>query len=378
MPEPAGEQPSNWFTRLYNHVDRRVASAALALAHAMPHSVLGVALAFFGALLIWIGPKPAVMLANPLNGLECISPALGRWLNLDCGLAPRILGAGWTSLLNLAAWLVAFILLWVAVWFVARVFISLSSRMLGSDLVRIRDPGDVPRKVLIMGLSPVDPDRAVAEAARWASDPGLYAGPAGPWKARVGAETRAEAAGWQQAARMILAHSAGDRLKVVYVLPSAQTAHLVPAFKAFVETLFGRTIDLRQVTGGDGRPFADESEHGARRQSYDNYRYLREGLLRAVDLAKADFRAEGRGRLWDNQICVDATAGSKLFSIAAAVVAFDRGIDLGYVVASGPNPDEGMVKLYDPRIEFFSAVTNRLVQSTTAAGGSVVAGKLPR
>ncbi len=80
-------------------------------------------------------------------------------------------------------------------------------------------------------------------------------------------------------------------------------------------------------------------------------------------MAKADFRKEHRRRLWDNEICVDATAGFKLFSIAAAVASFDRNIVLGYVVSGGPNPDEGMVKLYDPRLDFLQAVTKKVLES---------------
>jgi hypothetical protein len=264
-------------------------------------------------------------------------------------------------------WLVSLMLILVLVWLVARVFVSLSSRILASDLVRIKDQTDVPRKVLIMGLSaPPDADKAIEEAEFWSKDPGLYAGPAAQWREKAGAGAHAIAGGWQQAARMIWAHLAGNKLKTIYVLPSAETADLLPKFKTYLETLFGRPLSIRPVTGKDGQAYQDTTEEGARRRSYDNYSYLRDGLIRSVEIAKEEFEKmeAGGGRLWDNEICVDATAGFKLLSIAAAVVAFDRNIVLGYVVSGGgPNPDEGIVKLYDARIDFLPAVTNRITQT---------------
>jgi hypothetical protein len=355
--------------RQFFEIDDRVNNVARRVANWLPWRLLSIALALTGSLLIWIAPKPAAMVANLFNGIDCAAPEVGKWLALDCVHAPAF--GGWWGIFHLILWFVVFIILCVLVWLVARTFVSLSSRILASDLVRITEPGDIPRKVLVLGLSPLpngaDPDKAIAEAAEWAKDPDCYAGPAGEWRKKAGSDAHAAAGGWQQAARMVRAHLAGGKLKTIYILPSAETMALLPKFQEYLDTLFGRQLAVRPVRNEDGTVFEDTTEEGERRQSYDNYTYLRDGLIRAVEMAKQEYRKEQRGRrLWDNEICVDATAGFKLFSIAAAVVTFDRNIVLGYVVSGGPNPDEGMVKLYDPRLDFLQAVTKKVAETRPA------------
>jgi hypothetical protein len=350
-------------------VDERLSRFGRAAAKTMPLGFLSIALIVIGSLLIWLGPKPATMVTLLFNGLDCLSPAVGRWLGLSCAQAPP-----WYGVLSLrtyagvAIWFGLLLLITAAIWVLGRMFVSISSRIVHSDLVRIRT--GIARKVLIMGLSPADPARAIKEAQDWAAQPGLYAGPAPAWKVAraqrgIDVATPAAAGGWQQAARMMQAHLAEGRLLRTYVLPSHETKDLLGPFKAYLETVFGRTLDIRPVVGEDGGLHADSAAPVEREQrSYD---FLRDGLGRAVDLAKQDAAREGIGRLADSDICIDATAGFKLFSIAAAVVTFDRNIVLGYVVTGGGgmiNPDEGVVKLYDPRIEFLSAVRNKVVQSS--------------
>ena len=76
-----------------------------------------------------------------------------------------------------------------------------------------------------------------------------------------------------------------------------------------------------------------------------------------------------RDRRGEAAIRTASTAGFKLLSIAAAVVTLDRNILLGYVVTGGAdNPEEGVVKLYDPRIEFLGAARNQLAQRSLQGG----------
>jgi hypothetical protein len=155
-----------------------------------------------------------------------------------------------------------------------------------------------------------------------------------------------------------------NRLRKILVLPSSETKHLIDDFRRYVEALFGNSFDLEPVTGHDGKPFADLGKSKEQeRRSYDNYDYLRDGLRRAVDMARNNVR-----HLADRDICIDATPGFKLFSIAAAVVTLDRNIWLGYVVTHGGHPEEGVVKLFDPRFEFAAAARDKIAQRLSQGG----------
>lgn len=354
-------RPAGWVSALYNAADRLTQKLARAAAYRLPWQLLSIVLAMVGSLLIWIGPKPAMLMVIPFNGLDCWDPMLGKWLGLNCAAAPKLAGLGWYRIAAYAAaWFGWLMVLFGLVWLVARVFVSLSSRIVMSDLERVER--GIAREILIMGLSHLEnPDKAVEEAREWSKDPAAYAGPAAAWREKAGSSARAVAAGWQQGARMVHAHLAGDKLATIYVLPSFESEGSLPRFRTYLETLFGRPLDVRPVTAEDGTPFRDPHEQGPRGQSYENYTYLRDGLRRAVVLARENVGREKRRRLRDSEICIDATAGFKLFSIAAAVAAFDRNVLLGYVVTGGgPNVEEGVVKLYDPRIDFLPAVTRRV------------------
>jgi hypothetical protein len=362
----AAERPASAFAR----VDGALYRLARAVARVLPARILTIALIAIGSLLIWLGAKPVAMLTLLFNGIDCRFPSLGKWLSLSCAQAPTWHGFSLLTAGLIAAWLALYALIWVAIWLLGRLFVGFSSRIVLSDLVRIKT--GIPRKVLIMGLSAADAELAIAEAQEWSAQAAVYAGGAAAWKlerAKRGSDPAVSAAagGWQQAARMVQAHLAGSALMRIYVLPSYETKSALASFRTYLETLFGRTFDVRAVTDEGGEPFADRSEASAReRQSYDNYLYLRDGLWRAVEQAKQDSVKQREGRLSDSDICIDATAGFKLLSIAAAVVTFDRNIVLGYVVTGGGrtiNPEEGVVKLFDPRIEFVSAARNKVLQS---------------
>jgi hypothetical protein len=327
--------------------------------------VLPYLLIAIGSALIWSASQAASQTTRALNGFVCAVPGLDGWSLLNCAQALRLGAAGW---------LVLYVVFLVGLsWLLGRLFVSFSSRIVLSWLDRV-EPGDIPCKVVIVGLSSLPPgatsEQAIAEARQWTERWRLYAGPAAQWKkekAAAGEPSPARAGGWQQAARMIAVHLAAGRLEKIYVLPSGETLRLFEDFKTYLETLFATRLDIRLVAGADGKPFEDATAPAGRGRSYDNYTYLRDGLAQAVAMAKHDLP-----RLRDGTICLDATAGFKLFSIAAAVVTLDRNVLLGYVVTGGggtDNAEEGVVKLYDPRIEFLGAVRNRLAQSAIQGGG---------
>jgi hypothetical protein len=322
-----------------------------------------IALFFIGAFLLLLTPRAVLMLAVPFHWIDCYFPVLGKWWGLSCAQAPQ--GTGWWNVAYLLGWFALYLMLTVVIWFLAHLFVAFSSTIVRSELVRAHD--DIARSALITGLAPADPNKAVAEAKAWADRADLYAGPADKWKEELqksglDPEKRADAGGWQQAARMVFVHRA--RLRKIFVLPSSETKHLVGEFKRYLDTLFGKSFDVEVVTGPDKDLFADQGKSNEQEsRSYDNYDYLRDGLRRAVETAR-----DRVPHLADRDICIDATPGFKLFSIAAAVVALDRNVWLGYVVSAGGHPDEGVVKLFDPRIEFVAAARDRISQRLSQGG----------
>lgn len=333
------------------HVDAGWSRRCRDFAQKAPVSLRSFALVIFSSFLIWGGPKWFDQLSKLIERLTCIRRPLGEWLGVVCTAKESAIGI-----------ILSLVFLGVAIWLVARLFGGFASVIVSStaDLVK---PHDRPSRVLIMGLSLADDEAAIDEARAWCDRWESYTGDAKTWKAANGEiAATAKAGPWQQAARMVAVHLQGGRLERIYVLPSEDSLLLFEAYRTYLQLLFRRALDVRLIEK-DGRPFADlRPGHEHRRRSYENYSYLREGLLHGVSTAKQEF-----ADLKDSDICIDATAGMKMFSIAAAVVTLDRNILLGYVVSRGrakiENSENGVVKIYDARIEPIGAVANKLRES---------------
>lgn len=333
-------------------------------AKACPDWLLPTIILFLGSLVLaWVA-LPGGIFLRFRHFIDCWSPYFGPAFTANCAEAPQWVAVPFLTILALVLMGLLYVL--------SRLFVTFSSRIVGSTL----DPVEPARPctVLIMGLSSLPPrvtaDDAIREAAAW-SDPQrrwIYAGPAKDLAQLNDTNAPLVAAGWQQAARMTAAHlsrverNPQDWLKTIYVLPSHETRPLIEPFKTYLTTLFGRPIKVELVTTEDGDEFEDQSAAAGRaRRSYDNYAYLWNGLRRAIALAR-----EKHPKIKDSDICVDATAGLKLFSIAAAVVTLDSDILLSYVVSRGGdvgNPDEGVVRLFDPRLDFLGAARRKIAQS---------------
>jgi hypothetical protein len=318
-----------WLTGAVARIDERVHRWCRNRALARSEKILPFLLIAIGAALIWSATHAASQTTRALNGMACAIPGVHDWSLLACAQALRLGGA---------AVLILYVILIVTLsWILGRLFVSFSSRIVLSWLDAV-EPGDIPCKVVVTGLSTLPPGtsavQAIAEAREWSNRWQLYAGPAAAWKkekaAGAGDAAPARAGGWQQAARMIAVHLAAGKLQKIYVLPSGETLSLFEDFRTYLETLFATKLDIEPVPGEDGSPFEDSGALEGRSRSYDNYDYLRDGLDHAVALAKRDVPG-----LRDGAICIDATAGFKLFSIAAAIVTLDRNVLLGYVVTSG-------------------------------------------
>ena len=355
----------------YVWIDDHVVEWGRDWAYRVHHRLMPIVLLAIGALMIWAVSKPLDMLMRLTNGIDCVWPTLGSWMRLSCMQAPAFRGIAWLSLAGaIVLWFLFMVLFFVLIWMLGRLFVGFSSRVLQSGLDEV-NPADVSCKVLVLGLSSLprgtSPEQAMEEARQWKERWDLYAGPAVDWRREAGRDVLACAGGWQQAARMVAVHLNSRRLRRIYVLPSGETLSLFEDFKSYLTTLFeipikrlDAPLDIRPVTANSSA-FEDTDAGEGRQRSYDNYRYVTEGLRRAIEIGENEVR-----RVRAGDICIDATAGFKLFSIAAAVATIDRNVLLGYVVTGGggiENPEEGVVKLYDARVEFIGAASRRIAQA---------------
>lgn len=223
--------------------------------------------------------------------------------------------------------------------FVARWLIAIASDIAESRATIV--PSDQVRaKALIMGLSPLPngmtAQDAMAEAATNARDWKAYTAPIA-----VGVTSRLT---WQQNARAIAHHL--SELRVVYMLPSKETIDNFDDFRAFCCTLFGRDLDIRRVTDEQGEAWRDRNVGAEHERSYENYNYIYGGMSRAIGQIKEAFHD-----ISDRDICIDVTAGQKIFSIAGGVITLNRKMYFGYVTtgAAGVNIG-GDVRIYDAQL----------------------------
>ena len=169
---------------------------------------------------------------------------------------------------------------------------------------------------------------------------------------------------WQQNLRSAWHHRAN--LKAIYVLdPSIDQFE---AFKQYMEHAFttgGHCISVIRITSSDtlNEPFVTIDGSGAEiPRTYENYDYVYQGLHRGLELIHARGDLEEilglqkekfkRDRI-DAQICVDATAGQKIFSIAASVLTLNRPLKFSYVTTKVQGEQSGGdVRFYDTNVRF--------------------------
>ena len=178
---------------------------------------------------------------------------------------------------------------------------------------------------------------------------------------------------WQQLIRAIDHNH--STLEAVYILPSTQTLLLWDGeARPFLGALFpdaligevdravdrqaaGRRLVIDLVRGRKGAPFSIERRNGSCGVDYDNYDHTRAGLEWALDQAQKDFRASrrrGAKPLKDSQICVDMTAGLKIFSVAAMIVTLNRDVRLSYV------SNDGIVSVFDAEIGLANMIKDKV------------------
>ena len=199
------------------------------------------------------------------------------------------------------------------------------------------------KKVLIMGLSNLW-DQSVVDKAMLAAEkytPDILALSSAEFNELAGDKAQYPdlfGGSWQQNVRTIFEHKAS--LRKILILPSDKSLGQFEDFKRYIGLLFGNDLELELVSLRKDRktPFALYQGSEACRD-YNNYNYVYEGLKRALLQAGL-----GEG-LAPDEISIDATAGTAIFSIAAAVITLNRKIKFVYVTT------DGHVRNYDARIE---------------------------
>ena len=239
---------------------------------------------------------------------------------------------------------------------------ALSSRArASSDPV---DPRLGARPVLIMGLSPLvkrEPEAIRADIGRaiggafGAAEVALSVRDFATFQKAAAAEGRPTptVTPWQQSIRAMWFHARPKvlperRLKRVLVLPSQQSKDQIDLFKEYVDALFRGTIEVDVVrhASGAAEPFCIRDAEGKEWRDYDRYDYVRDGLERAKDQAKAS------GTYDDADICIDTTPGQKPFSIAAAIMTLNSDVVFSYVTSALVGSERGgEVRVYDAHID---------------------------
>jgi hypothetical protein len=272
--------------------------------------------------------------------MEALAPAIrlfdGQWvepLTADTAIVPTII--------VFSAALVAFgLCLWAALVF--------GKRILASD-ARMTRTEEKPRRVLLMGLSKISPD--VEKGLLSSVEPEHLPDIARPVAAffAIPEACRPPDSLWQQNIRSMYRHL--PTLETVIILPSEESSRQFQSFKAYAERLFskakpGLKIDFVRDRLGEEGFFSIPQDEGISR-SYENYRYVLQGLLRGLEQAGYPGRTEAK------DICIDSTAGPKTFSIGAAIVTLNTEIVFSYVTtASQDKLRGGEVRFYDATVEF--------------------------
>lgn len=218
--------------------------------------------------------------------------------------------------------------------------LRLARRIVGSSAREIENSSYYHRRFLIMGLSDVS-DQELEQFPKLCADTAnpFYAD-SEIFSAAYGDPKNAPRNRWQQNVRAIHAH--GSMLRSVYILPSDKSAVQVPDFIKGVKPHYPH-IEFKQVTLPYGEEFrVSDDAYG---MDYLNYRYVHDGLKRAIRMATKD---HGAAASPDN-ICIDVTAGQKTFSIAGAIVTLNNDILLSYMT------NEGKPKFYDMSASFGGA-----------------------
>lgn len=264
----------------------------------------------------------------------------------------------------------------VAFFFVLRLTAHKAGKVIGAEVTAARADHQPPLDFLLMGYSPRDRRLSLDEMLNELKVLGADA-VAGNSKLYKDAQEQhaypsktPEGGGppivnrWQQNLRAAWHHR--KTLKAIYVLDPdkdefAELSRYLQAALPHVEMvrISAEAAPGKQFCTYDGAGLAIPS-------SYENYSYVYEGLRRGLEMVHARVHQEpGASRkkgFWalilgvetedaaDRRTCIDATAGQKVFSIAAAILTLNRPLKFSYVTTFNPGGVFGEVCFYDTRL----------------------------
>lgn len=282
---------------------------------------------------------------------------------LDTVLPPD---AGWLSYLIWGV-VIFFLFLWVAMKTARK-----AGEIVGVEVSAAFADRQAPLPFLVMGYSPreiKDPDVSALIGELMALGVETVVQPTENFESSCTTAKWAKVSPnrWQQNLRAAWHHR--DKLKAIYVLDPDRDQF--QDFKSYMDIAFGalgRNVEIHRIVSEEGSsaPFAtyDKSGRGIER-TYENYEYVYEGLNRGVEMISLRpdidqllptastfskwFGLNNRQRLIEALICVDATAGQKVFSIAAAVLTLNRALKFSYVT-TGQGKAGGHVRFYDTNV----------------------------
>jgi hypothetical protein len=238
----------------------------------------------------------------------------------------------WTSVLATAVSFVCACLLYVF----ARWSLAIVNDIADSEAFVTQVPVR-PTRALVMGLSDISERSGGIETAR--SEMDKYRDKLTEFTVVNGER----GSSWQQNLRRIAANI--DTLEAIYILPSLESDIQFDVFVEYASAIAGRPMPICRVLDVDGQPFAWTDEEGRRWQDYESYNYVYSGIRRAIEQARADLPG-----LTNEEICMDVTAGQKIFSIASGIATLNNGLVFSYVTSQGA--DIGKVQFYDVKVTF--------------------------
>lgn len=287
------EKPPSWLAR-----HKSLQGVALAAAVSGSISWLGAA----GA-----GLFSAVYPDAPPSGAGLLAGAAAR---VRQWLAPHVDQTVGARFVDFAPALVATVL---ASW----ALFAFSKKILRPQIASRRAEPSRGSRAVVMALSELKGDENLALARQAATMP-IDAVCTAKWSFSMN---------WQQNARALRHHLAPGRKLIVYLVCSAESNKQFDLFRAFVEGLaesVGARVDLRLAVGG----IVD----------FDDYAAVESRFRETLESLRTE------ERLKFGEICVDATSGTKVISIAAAVATMNHEVEFSYV------SNRGDVRLFDARL----------------------------
>ncbi|MDF2369295.1 MAG: hypothetical protein P1V21_00720 [Rhizobiaceae bacterium] len=159
---------------------------------------------------------------------------------------------------------------------------------------------------------------------------------------------------WVQNLRALREHIIlSDRLSVVVICPSRESALHAPEFKAFLERmLLDAGKDWVRIYINDFAP------------DYSEFEDVRNALEQARELCIEKGRTDMKLGISDEDICIDATSGTAAFSIAAAIVTLNHDLVYSYVTSftngdprKGTLPSGGEMRIYDATVDIAAFIS---------------------